>query len=58
VEDIGDIQQPQKAATVVVTNGETLVDPLAALERIARLPRKLVLDDEGNPVGSVPVERL
>lgn len=59
VEDIGRQPQPEKAnATVVIANGETLVDPLAALERIARLPRKLIVDATGEPVGSVPVEKL
>jgi HK97 family phage portal protein len=57
VEDIG--KQPQKAnATVVIANGETLVDPLQALERVARMPRKLIVDATGEPVGSVPVEKL
>ena len=64
VEDIGELQQPQRAAEqriVFMGGGEAgnaLTQQLQELQRWARAPRKLVLDSKGEPVGSVPVERL
>jgi hypothetical protein len=55
---------PQKAAAdsrIVIMGNEgasEIGERLQRIEQVAKWPRKLVMDEKGEPVGSVPVERL